>query len=71
MSMFVGVCVCVCVCVCMYFDFCFETPRSFTKSFECSQQWYSSTFGPGDIVLFNIKLIHAATKNYNQTFRIR
>lgn len=46
------------------------TPESYTPKHEKKQKWFTSTFGPGDIVLFNVKLIHAATKNTSTKFRI-
>eukprot|EP00457_Paulinella_chromatophora_P007271 gb/GEZN01007294.1/.p1 GENE.gb/GEZN01007294.1/~~gb/GEZN01007294.1/.p1 ORF type:complete len:421 (-),score=57.28 gb/GEZN01007294.1/:227-1489(-) len=32
--------------------------------------WRSSNYGPGDIVLFNIKTVHAASQNYSFTYRL-
>jgi len=45
-------------------------PAAFTAVSK-GVQWYSSEVGPGDVVLFNIKTVHAATKNTSVKFRLR
>lgn len=45
-------------------------PGGYSKSFAAKSIWRTTEFGPGDIVLFNMKLVHAATEHRSQTFRI-
>jgi ectoine hydroxylase-related dioxygenase (phytanoyl-CoA dioxygenase family) len=34
------------------------------------ERWRAADVGPGDLILFNIKLIHAASANYTDKFRL-
>lgn len=46
-------------------------PKGYSKSFESRSIWQTpTTIGMGDIILFNIKTIHAATKNAGEKFRL-
>ena len=46
-------------------------PKEYTKSFESHSIWQTPTrIDMGDIILFNIKTIHAATKNAGERFRL-
>lgn len=46
-------------------------PRGFTKSFENAAVWQTpSRIDMGDIILFNLKTIHAATRNAGERFRL-
>jgi ectoine hydroxylase-related dioxygenase (phytanoyl-CoA dioxygenase family) len=33
--------------------------------------WHAAEFQPGDVVIFNIKTVHAASKNNSECFRLR
>jgi ectoine hydroxylase-related dioxygenase (phytanoyl-CoA dioxygenase family) len=46
------------------------TPGEYSEQMEQTQTWHTDIYSPGDIVLFNIKLIHAATQNTSQYYRI-
>jgi len=46
-------------------------PGDFSRSFETSSVWQTPTrLGQGDVILFNIKTIHAATRNGGEKFRL-
>jgi hypothetical protein len=46
-------------------------PRGYTKSFESRAVWQTpSTIAMGDIIVFNIKLVHGATSNAGERFRL-
>lgn len=46
-------------------------PRGYTRSFEQGSVWQTPTeIRMGDIILFNIKTIHAATRNGGEKFRL-
>ena len=47
-------------------------PREYTKEFEANSVWQTpTTINMGDIILFNLKTIHAATRNDSERFRLR
>lgn len=33
-------------------------------------QWYSADYRPGDLVVFNVKTVHAASKNLSNSYRL-
>ncbi len=33
-------------------------------------QWYSADYRPGDLVIFNVKTVHAASKNQSNSYRL-
>ena len=46
-------------------------PRGYSKHFEQASVWHTPTnIDMGDIILFNIKTIHAATRNGGEKFRL-
>jgi hypothetical protein len=46
-------------------------PRDFTRAYEAAAQWQTPTeIRMGDIILFNMKTIHAATRNGSEKFRL-
>jgi hypothetical protein len=46
-------------------------PSGFTAAFEAASVWQTPTsIGMGDIILFNIKTVHAATSNASERFRL-
>jgi len=46
-----------------------ELPRDFEK-FKETATWRSTTFRAGDVVVFDIRLVHASTENTTTRFRI-
>lgn len=47
-----------------------ELPRGFDSFSRCAQ-WRSATFHPGDLVVFDIKTVHASTSNNSTPSRFR
>jgi hypothetical protein len=46
-------------------------PREYTKIFEANSVWQTPTnISMGDVILFNVKTIHAATRNGGERFRL-
>eukprot|EP00808_Paulinella_micropora_P020944 g79759.t1 len=44
-------------------------PQGYRKE-KSHLKWHSADFGEGDIVLFNIKTVHCASKNYSYSYRL-